>query len=220
MDNCKEDKYIKEDKKFIDMLLGIKDKQSIRSESINNLYNRYLTSLEDEFPYKAFSTDFNQQPNKRPFDIRSFATDINLEIQEERLNIDISGKLENNIITVNSIDRDYRQNFTIAHEIGHYLLDHGNIIEYRRNESFYNKERFKQEEDADFVAANLLLPAVIISKVVYLFKNQLKIQKLSDNRYSTKVELVAKLQYVLDVSEQAVIKRLKELNYLESYIWL
>ena len=202
------------------MLAGINDKKSIRNESINNLYNRYLRDLESKFPYQAFNTDFKQQANKTPFDVRAFAQEINLTINEERLDIDISGKLENNIITVNSIDRDYRQNFTIAHEIGHYLLAHGDITEYRRNESFYNKEQLQKEEDADYFAANLLLPASIISKVVSLFKKQLKIQKLSDNIYSTELQLVANLKYVLDVSEQAVIKRLQALNYLESYIWL
>jgi Zn-dependent peptidase ImmA (M78 family) len=220
MNNCKEDNYIKEDTKFINMLVGINDKQSRRNESINDLYNIYLRDLESKFPYQAFNTDFNQDPNKTPFDIRAFAKDINLTINEERLDIDISGKLENNIITVNSIDRDYRQNFTIAHEIGHYLLAHGDITEYRRNKSFYTKDQLQREEDADYFAANLLLPASIISKVVSLFKKQLKIQKLSDNIYSTKLQLVANLKYVLDVSEQAVIKRLKALNYLESYIWL
>ncbi len=221
MNNCKEDNYIKEDTKFINMLVGINDKQSRRNESISDLYNIYLRDLESKFPYQAFNTDFNQEPpNKTPFDVRGFAKEINLTINEERLDIDISGKLENNIITVNSIDRDYRQNFTIAHEIGHYLLAHGNITEYRRNESFYTKEKLQNEEDADYFAANLLLPASIISKVVSSFKNQLKIQNLLDNRYATKVELVAKLKYFLDVSEQAVIKRLKALNYLKFYIWL
>ena len=105
------------------------------------------------------------------------------------------------------------------YEIG---AHHSNPLGYIKYSSkiYYNKEQLKQEEDADFVAANLLLPSSIINKVVSKFKDQLKIQKLSDNRYSTKVELVAKLQYVLDVSEQAVIKRLKELKYLEPYVWL
>lgn len=209
-----------EDTKFISMLQRIKDKKSTKNKSINDLYNRYLKSLESQFPYQAFNIDFNQKANKTPFDVRAFAKDINLTINEERLDIEISGKLENNIITVNSIDRDYRQNFTIAHEIGHYLLSHGDITEYRRNKSFYTKEKLQNEEDADYFAANLLLPASIISKVVSLFKKQLKIQKLSDNIYSTELQLVANLKYVLDVSEQAVIKRLQALNYLESYIWL
>jgi hypothetical protein len=225
MDNCKEDNYTTEDKKFIDMLKKTtktpKDNKDNKSKKIYNVYESYKTDLENDFSYEAFSTDFNQQPTKKPFDIRSFAADINLEIKEEWLDIATSGQLENNIITVNTIEADYRQNFTIAHEIGHYILDHGNITEYRRSAKiYYNKEQLKQEEDADFVAANLLLPSSIINKVVSKFKDQLKIQKLSDNRYSTKVELVAKLQYVLDVSEQAVIKRLKELKHLEPYVWL
>ena len=236
MNNCKEDNYIKEDTKFINMLDGINDKKSIRNESIKDLYNRYLRDLESKFPYQLFFTNwkqdssnirfhvfvakFMQQVNKTPFDVRAFAKDINLTINKERLNIDISGKLENNIITVNSIDRDYKQNFTIAHEIGHYLLDYGDNTEYRRNESFYNKEQLQKEEDADYFATNLLLPASIISKVVSFFKKELKIQHLLENRYATKVQLVANLKYVLDVSEQAVIKRLKSLGYLESFIWL
>ena len=215
---CK-DKF-EEDTKFINMLAGINDKKSIRNESINNLYNRYLRDLESKFPYQAFAINFNKVPNKTPFDVRAFAKDINLTINEERLDIDISGKLENNIITVDSIDRDYRQNFTIAHQIGHYLLSHGDKIEYRFNRSFYTEEKLQKEEDADCFATNLLLPASLIGKIVSLFKRLLKIQKLSDSRYATKVQLVANLKYVLDVSEITVINRLKALNYLESFIWL
>ena len=99
------------------MLAGINDKKSIRNESIKDLYNRYLRDLESKFPYKVFFTNwkqdssnirfhvilekFMQEVNKTPFDVRAFAQEINLTINEERLDIDISGKLENNIITLN-----------------------------------------------------------------------------------------------------------------------
>ncbi len=58
------------------------------------------------------------------------------------------------LIYVNDEEPFYRKRFTIAHEIGHYVLEHGNRIDYRNHK--YSNE--PEELEADLFAASLLMP--------------------------------------------------------------
>ncbi|MCI4626615.1 MAG: ImmA/IrrE family metallo-endopeptidase [Candidatus Magnetoovum sp. WYHC-5] len=59
-----------------------------------------------------------------------------------------------NYIFVNKLDADVRMRFTIAHELGHLLLDHGEKIDCRGK--FSSGET--QEVEAQEFAGNLLVP--------------------------------------------------------------
>jgi Zn-dependent peptidase ImmA (M78 family) len=66
-------------------------------------------------------------------------------------------------IAVNGEDPAHRQNFTIAHELGHYLLQHE--LEQPEYEVLYRKQRplavmnsKPDEQEANCFAANLLVP--------------------------------------------------------------
>lgn len=66
---------------------------------------------------------------------------------------------DKNIILVNAEDSHARKNFTAAHELGHYLLGHGDDDEYTvllRNPDDMVKTPIEQE--ANYFAANLLVP--------------------------------------------------------------
>lgn len=70
-----------------------------------------------------------------------------------------------NIITVNILDPEYRQRFTIAHEIAHHVLKHDGIM-YRNNESSMGDiNTVIRERAANNFAAKLLMPELLLKKV-------------------------------------------------------
>lgn len=104
-------------------------------------------------------------------DLTAIAKVLGLEIRDQSLNDDISGCLiridGRNIIGVNADHHDNRKRFTIAHEIGHFLLHKGEEYHLDRAPSF--KINFRDavssaaidasEMEANLFAAELLMPA-------------------------------------------------------------
>ncbi|MDR1485275.1 MAG: ImmA/IrrE family metallo-endopeptidase [Planctomycetaceae bacterium] len=81
---------------------------------------------------------------------------------------DISGFIEadKKRIVVNAEDSPARQNFTIAHELGHYLLEH-DLLGSEYTCLFRNPAKQKStpiEQEANCFAANLLVPSFFLRK--------------------------------------------------------
>jgi Zn-dependent peptidase ImmA (M78 family) len=103
-----------------------------------------------------------------PVDIHSIAQEHNIAVRTENLEDSVSGILVikdgSAVIGVNESHHPNRQRFTIAHEIGHFLLhnDKSNIFIdasptfYRDNKSSLGIE--SQEIEANMFAASLLMP--------------------------------------------------------------
>ena len=71
--------------------------------------------------------------------------------------------IDNNEIVVNSDDVPVQQNFTIAHELGHYLLKHFEKDDYKENYSVLLRdaridEDSSMEQEASWFAESLLVP--------------------------------------------------------------
>lgn len=87
---------------------------------------------------------------------------------------------ENNlpIIRYNPDDAYVRRRFTVAHEIGHWVLNHGPSMRdtahnYRMDTVYY------QERDANSFAAELLMPQQVVEWMVY--QNQMTdVRKMAD----------------------------------------
>jgi Zn-dependent peptidase ImmA (M78 family) len=87
---------------------------------------------------------------------------------------EFSGFLDSNgerpVIYVNADESPARQNWTIAHELGHYFLkhesDHWGIA--WRDQTYEEKDQYEQE--ADFFAACLLVPKGMLIKVMEKYK--------------------------------------------------
>ncbi len=104
-----------------------------------------------------------------------------------------------------------RQRFTIAHELGHYLLhsdakkelfvDRDLIIKFR-GEITYTPAELKQESEANAFAAAILMPKSFI------------LQELRNKKYKelTENELIDALAKSFEVSALAMTYRLKDLN--------
>lgn len=70
---------------------------------------------------------------------------------------------------VNALENPKRMNFTIAHELGHYLLEHTSKAEY--GELLYHRPLCKEddpviEKEANYFAANLLVPEEFLKKTI------------------------------------------------------
>ena len=114
--------------------------------------------------------------------IKSIPIDINAICKKEKITVsvkdltsaekkherEISGALlvrgnERNIF-VNINDVPTRQRFTIAHELGHYFLHHNEAASENDLIISFRGERNEKEFEADFFAAELLMPEEQVSK--------------------------------------------------------
>lgn len=141
-----------------------------------------------------------------PVDVESIAKQLGLTISNAPLGF-ASGKLDvdENTIYVNQNEAEVRRRFTIAHELGHYVLGHGSAFRNAKSTS----ESFKQPVDwaryyaneiaANKFAAELLMPAEAI-KVLFDRMN---------------ITSSAQLREILGVSAQALNIRLRVLGYID-----
>jgi Zn-dependent peptidase ImmA (M78 family) len=109
-----------------------------------------------------------------PIDIEKLADQLGATIVLETLDSEVSGALyrlsENIIIAVNKDHPSTRQRFTIAHELGHFLLHQGRpvIVDHlvrahvnlRDNRSSLATER--EEIEANKFAASILMPPDLV----------------------------------------------------------
>ena len=161
---------------IIDKLEAIKEAQK--------LYNK-VGSTYDAMMLENVSTDLNKiikelEIKVRIIDLKAFYEE-NKEVFVEK---DISGILVNDdgecTIYVNDSDSKESKRFTVAHEIGHYLLGHlkGGInvayqndlnFAFKRKNSLSPRSTSKEEIAANSFATELLMPELIVKYVYILF---------------------------------------------------
>jgi Zn-dependent peptidase ImmA (M78 family) len=131
---------------------------------------------------------------------------------------DISGMLyrdgQHTIIGINSAHFPTRQRFSIAHEIGHFVLHKkqlfiDKVIRVDFRNSLSSQALNKEEIAANAFAAELLMPRdLIIQELKRLFSNK--------NYSPSKDELIKDLADIFNVSQQAMEYRLNNLGILTS----
>ena len=152
-----------------------------------------------------------------PVDVEDIARRLGLRVLYEDLGEDVSGVLitskEGANVIIQASDPKNRQRFTIAHEIGHFHLDHqfpegkhvhvdkGNFIRSRNSISSTGLD--PKEIEANQFAASLLMPAGFLKEQVRL----LEARPLLDQH-------VAQLAKRFGVSEHAMTIRLTRLGLL------
>lgn len=115
---------------------------------------------------------------------------------------------------VNSDHHPNRRRFSLAHEIGHFVLHHRqakqdhlfldkSLTLYTRKDH-HTSENYKMEREANEFAASLLMPQELIEK--YVAKHELNIEDEFD---------VSRLALAFGVSEQALQIRLSHLGLAE-----
>ncbi|ODS57844.1 MAG: hypothetical protein ABS36_05230 [Acidobacteria bacterium SCN 69-37] len=151
-----------------------------------------------------------------PIDVNRIAKDLGLQILSEDLGAEVSGLLVNNgrnaYICVQKSDAETRRRFTIAHEIGHFVLRHqfiggehvhvdkGNFISQRGPRSSAGVD--PMEIEANQFAASLLMPSRIVRKLA---------EQQGLPLWDSDVSELAK---TFKVSEQAMTIRLSTLGLL------
>jgi Zn-dependent peptidase ImmA (M78 family) len=97
-----------------------------------------------------------------PLDVKTLAEKAGIEVDYEPLNEDISGSLRRINgkwrITVNKHHHPRRQRYTIAHELGHYILHRHQEDVFEDHVFFRGVGRSTQEWEANTFASEILMP--------------------------------------------------------------
>lgn len=82
-------------------------------------------------------------------------------------------------IFINQDLKDQRRTFTIAHELGHYVLHNDGKIKLRVDKFDYSKdsEESQQETEANYFAASLLVPERLLRDLLEVGISKLKISQ-------------------------------------------
>jgi Zn-dependent peptidase ImmA (M78 family) len=155
---------------------------------------------------------------KAPTDLDKVLITAGIRAESADLGEDISGLLSiqkgKGMIAYNKDQLEVRQRFTIAHELGHFLLhksegedtifvDKDFIVKYRSNKA-YTETEMRQEQEANAFAASLLMPRELIFNELAKPERQ----NLSEN------DLIERLALEFKVSVPAMTFRLSNLNIL------
>jgi len=152
-----------------------------------------------------------------PVDLMKIAEFLKIQVKYHALPDEVSGALDlrdlsNALILVNSGHSTSRQRFTLAHEIGHFCLQHvatgihiDNKILFRKNKT--DKEDTKKEREANRFAAELLMPE-------HWLKKNLFINGSLNLDYWNKDDGIELLAQKYDVSTSAMAIRLDELKLI------
>lgn len=120
----------------------------------------------------------NKARESVPVQVRALPSLLGVKLHAAFLESGISGMLEKSgetfLLTVNALDPETRQRFTLAHELGHYML-HRHLIgtgldddrAYRSTEvGKYHNTLIgpKEETEANRFAASLLMPRGLVAR--------------------------------------------------------
>lgn len=129
------------------------------------------------------------------------------------INNEMNSKNGKKVISINEFEPDYRQRFTIAHELGHIILGHEGIS-YRFSDvsKYKNTIDRMNEVSANKFAAELIMPENLVKKVLLHSINELNYsihQKFDENDIN---QLIALSSNKMGVSTQALNYRIKNLG--------
>jgi Zn-dependent peptidase ImmA (M78 family) len=152
---------------------------------------------------------------KLPIDVNEIALHYGVKIKEDTFDDAISGflisKNGKNVIGINSNESSVRKRFTMAHELGHFIL-HSNKeddlfiskIHFRDEES--STGEMKREREANAFAAGILMPRFLIEKELQQFKDKSAVE-----------DAVSCLANIFNVSEIAMSYRLLNLGFIRRF---
>lgn len=137
-----------------------------------------------------------------PINVAKLATSLGIQVEYVDLSDDISGSYKQTnaggIIHINTNQHPNRQRFTLAHELGHHVLLHGDMVD--SDETLFRQDGVSNplEVDANKFAAELLMPEALVNHLIRS-EDKPTIDYLSEK---------------FEVSPRAMIIRLKNLGWL------
>lgn len=166
----------------------------MNTDRAKEIEGRALDILLSSFP--------NESAFSLPINIGKIAASLDLKLKEGIFkNEEIVGAYDkvSKTIYIAKNDPYQRKAFTIAHEIGHYILHEDKAQEtfFRKDLIFVDKETKPMEQEANCFAASLLMPRGVVTRYFALVK---------DTQY---------LAELFNVSYSAMRLRLKNLDLIE-----
>ena len=157
---------------------------------------------------------------KAPVSLNLITKKLGIRLTEEPFDEELSGILVKEsgavVIGVNSTHHENRKRFTIAHEIGHYMLDHpGEMFIDKtlrqkavvvRRDGRSSEGTDKHEIEANRFAAELLMPSEVVEEEVR--------KRLSKSKLPSADDLVRDMTALFQVSSKAMEIRLVNLGFL------
>lgn len=162
-------------------------------------------------PAKRAAEVLAEHGSSIPVDIYAIAASSGILVNEENLDDDTSGLIairgDRAVIVINRAHHPNRKRFSLAHELGHYLLHRNDgklfVSIYRRN-GISSLATDPKEVEANQFAAELLMPEEAIK------------QRLVNSTVDASDEdFVRKLASEFEVSVQAMSIRLTKLGFIE-----
>lgn len=154
------------------------------------------------------------QNDSPPVEPDMIADHLGLPITYEKFSDDLSGVLirkpgTRSKIVINSANSVKRQRFSIAHECGHYVLNHPGEIFV--DNYFLNRRdvRSSYAIDSKEIEANAFAAAILMPQALIL---ALAVKKIEENPTGTQQDLIRQLAELFVVSEQAMGYRLINLG--------
>lgn len=148
-----------------------------------------------------------------PVDVEALAESLGLEVVRQPYDGNLSGMLQRRdggaVIGVNSLHAEVRQRFTIAHEVGHFVLHRGETfidevrVDYRDDRA--RAGTHSQEIEANAFAAELLMEAEMVQNAVS--------DLLQEGLDASKPDFVLRLADQFRVSGEAMSHRLTNLAF-------
>jgi Zn-dependent peptidase ImmA (M78 family) len=154
--------------------------------------------------------------SKPPVDVERLAKREGIRVVEEKLESEVSGMLYREgaraVILVNEDDAPVRKRFSIAHELGDFVLHTSPVFVDRRvrfRDATSSQGTFREEIAANRFAAELLMPEFWVLQ---------EASRLRQRRFPpTDEELIGELANIFQVSQQAVEHRLANLGELGTF---
>jgi Zn-dependent peptidase ImmA (M78 family) len=149
-----------------------------------------------------------------PVPVDLIAKRLGIELTYEAYEGDVSGMVyrydDHAVIGINSTHAPTRQRFTVAHEIGHYVMHAGQpmfVDRFVTRVNWRNGESNKEETDANQFAAELLMPRDFVAR---------EVERAVGKRRSIDAQMLAvRLAHLFNVSQQAMEYRLANLGVLD-----
>jgi Zn-dependent peptidase ImmA (M78 family) len=156
----------------------------------------------------------NNSVSRPPVPVDELAAALDIDLRFSAANDDVSGALIRSgssvVIAVNSAQHENRQRFTIAHEIGHFLLHKGTKVhfddDFRVN---YRKADTTGVAAVDEMEANWFAAALLMPKS-FLKKDWLRLRLENDTAFGAIQSLAVRYR----VSAKAMELRLVNLGFV------
>ncbi len=138
------------------------------------------------------------EQSSTPIDLHKVAKVVGLNVEYFPFPDEISGllKKELGVIGINEHQHPKRQRFTLAHEIGHYVLGHSMNVSKDLIDDHLTDSASATEREANYFASALLMPSSLVKEAC---KKDMNIKKLAEQ---------------FEVSEQAMTIRVLELGLI------